>query len=96
MILLYLYQIYGGRKNLACIAGENQFFFRFSLFFYYIVYMTHKLIQINNNQSEPLAVLAKSLEEQANNIVNNNLKALEQNISELSNILDRLGVKAEG
>ena len=55
--------------------------------------MTDKFIQIKVNQSDPLDVLAKTLEEQADKIVKTNLKAIEENISALSGILNQLGVK---
>ena len=57
--------------------------------------MTDKFIQIKHVQPDPLAALAKSLEEQADNIVNINIKAIEQNIINLSNILNQLGVKTD-
>ena len=56
--------------------------------------MTDKIIQIKENRPyDPLAELAKTLEEQADNIVNSNLKTIKQSISSLSHILDQLGVK---
>ena len=57
------------------------------------MYMTDKFIQINDYCPDPLVELAKSLEEQADNIVNTNLKAIENNISALSGILEQLGVR---
>ena len=53
--------------------------------------MTDKYIQIIDNSPDPLTALAKNLEEQANNIKEKDLKALEQNISALSGFLAQLG-----
>ncbi|MCL1928864.1 MAG: hypothetical protein FWG07_08755 [Treponema sp.] len=57
--------------------------------------MTDKFIQINDYHPDPLVELARSLEEQADIIVKTNLKAIENNISALSGILEQLGVKTD-
>ena len=76
------------------LVYQVKIYFCFFLPFYYIVFMTDKIIQIKENRpDDPLIELAKTLEEQADYIVNNNLKAIKQNISSLSHILDQLGVK---